>query len=59
LARKPYAKKPRGRPRRRWEGNIGMDPREIVWEVVYWIHLSQDRDWWQAVVNTVMILRVS
>jgi len=24
-----------------------------------WIHLAQDRDQWQAVVNTVMNLRVS
>jgi hypothetical protein len=25
---------------------------------VYWIQLAQDRDWWQALVNTVMNLRV-
>jgi hypothetical protein len=25
---------------------------------VDWIHLAQDRDQWQAVVNTVMYLRV-
>jgi hypothetical protein len=25
---------------------------------VEWIQLAQDRDWWQAVVNTVMNLRV-
>jgi hypothetical protein len=28
--------------------------REVGWEGVDWIHLSQDRDQWGAVVNTVM-----
>jgi hypothetical protein len=28
------------------------------WEGVDWMHLAQDRDQWQAVVNTVMNLRV-
>jgi hypothetical protein len=32
--------------------------REMGWEGVEWIHLAQDRDQWQAVVNTVMNLRV-
>jgi len=31
-----------------------MDFREIGWEDVDWIHLIQDRDQWQAPVNTVM-----
>jgi hypothetical protein len=31
---KPEGKRPLGRPRRRWEDNIGMDLREIGWEVV-------------------------
>jgi hypothetical protein len=35
-----------------------MDLREIGWEVVDWIRLTQDRDQWRAVVNTVMNLRV-
>jgi hypothetical protein len=48
-----------GRPRRRWEDNIGMDLREIGWEGVDWIHLAQDRDQWRAVVNTVMNHRVT
>jgi hypothetical protein len=33
-----------GRPRHRWEVNITMVIREVVWEVVDWIHLAQDRD---------------
>jgi hypothetical protein len=28
----------------RWEGNIRMDLKEIMWEVVKWSHLDQDRD---------------
>jgi hypothetical protein len=35
-----------------------MDLREIEWEGVDWTHLAQDRDQWQALVNTVMNLRV-
>jgi hypothetical protein len=46
-----------GKPRRRWEDNIKMDLREIVFGDVDWIHLAQDRDRWRAVVNTVMNLR--
>jgi hypothetical protein len=33
-----------------------MDLREIRWEGVDWIHLAQDRDQWQGLVNTVMNL---
>jgi hypothetical protein len=29
---KPEGKRPLGRPRRRWNDNIIMDPREITWE---------------------------
>jgi hypothetical protein len=36
-----------------------MDLREIGWELADWIHLDQDRDQWQVLVNTVMNLRVS
>jgi hypothetical protein len=49
------------RSRRRCEDGIKMDVREIGWRgggCVEWIHLAQDRDWWQAVVNTVINLRV-
>jgi hypothetical protein len=31
-----------------------MDLKEIGWEDVDWIHLAQNRDWWCALVNTVM-----
>jgi len=42
----------------RLEVNIGLDLREIRWESVGWIHLVQDRDQEQGVVNTVMNLQV-
>jgi len=35
-----------------------MDLREVGWEGADWIHLTQDRGQWRAVVNTVMNLRV-
>jgi hypothetical protein len=31
-----------------------MDVREIRWKGMDWIHLAQNRDQWQALVNTVM-----
>jgi len=53
LVGKPEGKRPLGRPRRRWEGNIKMD----LWDVGGvgdWMELAQDRDRWQALVNMVM-----
>jgi hypothetical protein len=44
-------------PRRRWEGDVRMDLREIGLGGVDWIRLSQDRDRWRAVVSAVMNLR--
>jgi hypothetical protein len=55
---KPEGTRPLGRPRRRWEDNIKMDLRAIGWRGMDWIDLSQDRDRWRALVNTVMSLRV-
>jgi hypothetical protein len=58
LVGKPERKKPLERPRRRWEDNIKMNLRDIECGGMYWIDLSQDRDQWRALVNTVMNLRV-
>jgi hypothetical protein len=41
---KPGAKRPLGRPRRRWADNIKMDFREIGWGGMDWIDLAQNRD---------------
>jgi hypothetical protein len=58
LVGRPEGRRPLGRPRRRWEDNIEMDLREIVFGDVDWIPLDRDRDTWRAVVNTVMNLRI-
>jgi hypothetical protein len=52
LVRKPERKRPLGSPRRRWEGNIKMDLREIALGAMDWIYLVQDRNQWRALVNT-------
>jgi hypothetical protein len=31
-----------------------MDLGETGWEFVDWMHLAQDRDQWQALVDTIM-----
>jgi hypothetical protein len=56
---KPEQKRPLGRHRRRCEDNINMDLRDIEWGGMDWIDLAENRDQWQALVNTVMNLRVS
>jgi hypothetical protein len=58
LVGEPEGRRPLGRPRRRWEDNIKMDLREVGWEDIDWIDLAQDRDRWQALVYTVINLRV-
>jgi hypothetical protein len=58
LVGNPEGKRPLGRPRRRWVDNIKMDHREIGWDDMDWIDLSQDRDLWRALVNAVINLRV-
>jgi hypothetical protein len=40
----PEGKRPFWRPRLRCDYNIRMDLREVGWEGVDWIHLSEDRD---------------
>ena len=54
---KPEGKRPVGRPRRRWEDNIRMDLQEVGGGGDC-MELAQDRDRSQALVNTVMNLRV-
>ena len=58
LVGKPEGKRPLGRPRRRWEDNIKMDPQEVEGSCEDWMDLVQDMDRWRALVSTVMNLRV-
>jgi hypothetical protein len=39
--------------------NNKMDLRETGWSGMVWLDLTQDRDQWRALVNTVMSLRVA
>jgi len=56
LVGKSEGKRPLGRARHRWEDNIRLDHKEIVWEFVDWMHLVQDRNQLWALVNMVMNL---
>jgi len=58
LVGKHEGKRPLGRPRRRWEDNIKLDLQEVGGGCGDWMELAQDRDRWQALVSTVMNLRV-
>jgi len=58
LVGKPEGKRPLGRSRRRWEDNIKLDFQEVGFGSMNWIDVAQDREWWGALVNTIMNLRV-
>ena len=58
LVGKPEGKRPPGRPRLRWEDNITMNLQEVGCGGTDWIELAQDKDWWLALVNAKMNLRI-
>ena len=58
LTGKPTGKKPLGRPRRRWEDNIRMDLEEIGINAGNWVDSAEDRNYWRALVNAALNLRV-
>ena len=47
-----------GRPRRRWENNIRMNLEEIGINASNWVNSAQDRNYWRALVNAALNLRV-
>jgi hypothetical protein len=53
LVGKPEAKRPLGRPRRRWEDNIKMDLQEDRGGRGDWMELAQDGNRWRAFVGTM------
>ena len=58
LIGKRTGKRPLGRPRRRWEDNIRMDLEEIGINAGNWVDSAQDRNYWRALVNVALNLRV-
>ena len=56
-AGKPEGKKPLGRTYC-GQDKVEMDLKDAVWDDVDWVVLSNDRDTWRALVNTVMNLEV-
>ena len=58
LVGKPEGKRPLGRPRPRCEDNIWMTIQEVGGDCGDWMELTQVRDTWRALVNTLRNLRV-
>ena len=58
LVEKPEGKRPLGRLRHRWEGNIKMDLQDVVRSCGDRMELAQDRERLRALVSTVMNFRV-
>jgi hypothetical protein len=56
---KPDGKRPLGRHGRRCKYNITIDLGATGWDSMGWILLTQDRDQWWALVNTIMNIWVS
>ena len=54
----PTGKRPLGKPRCRWEDNIRMDLEEISIIAENWVDSAQDRNYWRALVNAALNLRV-
>jgi hypothetical protein len=58
LTGKPTGKRLLGRLRRSWVDNIRMDLKEIGMNTRNWVDSVQDRDYWRALVNAALNLRV-
>ena len=58
LTDRPTGKRPLGTPRRTREDNIRMDLEEISINASNWVDSAQDRDYWRALANAALNLRV-
>ena len=43
---------------RRWKDNIRMDLKEVGTNASNWVDMVQNRDYWRALVNAALNLRV-
>jgi hypothetical protein len=55
----PSGKIPLGRPKHRWEDNIRINLKEIGINTRNWVDLTQDRNYWRALVNKALNLWVT
>jgi hypothetical protein len=55
----PTGKRPLGKSRRRWKDNIRTDLKEIGINTRNYVDLAQDRDFWRALMNATLNVRVS
>ena len=51
-------KRPVTRPRGKWKDNIRMNLKEIGNKTRNWVDSAQDRDYWIALVNAALNLRI-
>ena len=58
LTGKSTGRKPSGWPRSRWEDKIRMDLEEIGINAGNWVDSVQDRNYWRALANAALNLRV-
>ena len=58
LTRKHTGKRPLGRRRNRWEDNIRIGLTEMGINMRNRVDLALDRDYWMAIVNAALNLRV-
>ena len=58
LTGKPTGKRPLEMTRRRWEDNIRMDLKKVGINAVNWFDSAQNMDYWRALVNAALYLRV-
>ena len=59
LTSKPTGKRPLGRPGRRLDDNIRMDFKEICIITRNWVDSAQLSDYWRALLNATLNLRIS